>query len=143
MHQDHRCISDLTWNTFRNHLILEYEIPKYDGDLSSPNLYLPVSREVADLKVKTILRCFGSQRSRHWFTEDLFMAMLRLRGMEANSPTQLAEAFACRKLTVDVGAVMAQTERSQTERSPAERAQVHAHRPVRFVGDRDRDDLTG
>ena len=121
-HQDHRFVCELTWNTFRDNMILEYEIPKYDGELSSPNLYLPISRDVADRKVETILRCFGSQRSRHWFTEDLFMAMLRLRGMEANSPTQLAEAFTCRKLTIDVGASRAQAESGGA-------------RPVRLVAD--------
>ena len=101
-HQDHRFVCELTWNTFRNNLILEYEIPKYDGDLSSPNLFVPISQEVAERKVETILRCFETQRERHWFTEDLFMAMMRLRGMEANSPTRLAEAFTCRKLVLDM-----------------------------------------
>ena len=124
-HQDHRFVCELTWNTFRDNMILEYEIPKYDGELSSPNLYLPISREVAERKVRTILGCFESQRSRHWFTEDLFMAMLRLRGMEANSPTQLAEAFTCRKLTLDVGATTVQAQRSP----------VRTHRPVRLVSD--------
>ena len=79
-HQDHRFVCELTWNTFRNNLILEYEIPKYDGDLSSPNLFVPISQELAERKIETILRCFETQRERHWFTEDVFMAMLRLRG---------------------------------------------------------------
>ena len=86
-HQDHRFVCELTWSTFRDNLILEYEIPKYDGDLSSPNVFVPISREVAEQKVESILRCFDSQRHRRWFTADLFLAMMRLRGMEANSPT--------------------------------------------------------
>ena len=107
-HQDHRFVCELTWNTFRNNLILEYEIPKYDGDLSSPNMFVPISQELADRKVETILRVFETQRERHWFTEDLFMAMMRLRGMEANSPTRLAEAFTCRKLVLDMIGATAQ-----------------------------------
>ena len=103
-HQDHRFVCELTWNTFRDNLILEYEIPKYDGDLSSPNLFVPIAQEMAERKVETILRCFESQRQRRWFTDDLFMAMMRLRGMEANSPSQLAEAFTCRKSVMDLGA---------------------------------------
>jgi len=101
-HQDHRHICELTWNTFRDNLILEYEIPKYDGELPAPNLYVPISEEVARRKVETLLRCFQTQRERPWFTDDLFMALLRLRGMEANSPSRFAEAFTCRKLVVDV-----------------------------------------
>ena len=108
-HQDHRFVCELTWNTFRNHLILEYEVPKYDGDLSSPNLFVPISREAAQRKVDTILRCFETQRARHWFTEDMFMAMLRLRGMEANSPTDLAEAFTCRKVVLEMSRPAAQS----------------------------------
>jgi len=103
-HQDHRFVCELTWNTFRDNLIFEYEIPKYDGDLSSPNLFVPISPDVAERKIETILRCFVTQRARHWFTEDLFMAIMRLRGMEANSPTQLAEAFTCRKLMLGMTA---------------------------------------
>ena len=113
-HQDHRFVCELTWNTFRNNLILEYEIPKYDGDLSSPNLFVPISQEVAERKVETILRCFETQRECHWFTEDLFMALLRLRGMEANSPTRLAEAFTCRKQVLDMSGAS-----SQPHRDPA------------------------
>jgi LmbE family N-acetylglucosaminyl deacetylase len=99
-HQDHRLISDLTWNTFRNHLILEYEIPKYDGDLGSPNLFLPLDAATLARKVEYLQRCFNSQRSKHWFTDDLFYALPRLRGMEANAPNHYAEAFYCRKLTL-------------------------------------------
>jgi len=96
-HQDHRLVSDLTWNTFRDHLILEYEIPKYDGDLGQPNLFVPLSEPVCSTKVRNILENFRSQRENRWFDEQTFMAILRLRGMEANSPTRYAEAFFCRK----------------------------------------------
>ena len=118
-HQDHRFVCELTWNTFRNNLILEYEVPKYDGDLSSPNLFVPITREAAQRKVDTILRCFETQRARHWFTEDLFMAMLRLRGMEANSPTLLAEAFTCRKLVLEMSRADARSngDRARVRRS--------------------------
>jgi len=101
-HQDHRFVCELTWNTFRNNLILEYEIPKYDGDLLSPNLFVPITEEEAQRKVDAIMSTFVTQRTRHWFTEDLFMAMMRLRGMEANSPTRFAEAFTCRKAVLDL-----------------------------------------
>jgi LmbE family N-acetylglucosaminyl deacetylase len=96
-HQDHRLISDLTWNTFRNHLILEYEIPKYDGDLGQPNFFVPLDEAVCARKAKHLLESFVSQRNKHWFDEQTFSAILRLRGMEANSPTRYAEAFYCRK----------------------------------------------
>lgn len=100
-HQDHRLISDLTWNTYRNHLILEYEIPKYDGDLATPNVYIPVSREVGRRKVAGLLRHFQTQSNKHWFTQDTFWALLRLRGLECASPTMYAEAFHSRKLTLN------------------------------------------
>ncbi|MBN1559408.1 PIG-L family deacetylase [candidate division KSB1 bacterium] len=98
LHQDHRLVSELTWNTFRNHLVLEYEIPKYDGDMGSPNVFFHVNREQGDQKIELLMTAFASQRSKHWFTEDLFRSMLRIRGMESNSPSTLAEAFYCRKL---------------------------------------------
>jgi LmbE family N-acetylglucosaminyl deacetylase len=100
LHQDHRLVCELTWNTFRDHLIVEYEVPKYDGDLGAPNLFMHVDEESARRKVELLLTLFGSQRDRRWFTEDLFMAMMRLRGMESNSPSRLAEAFYARKLVV-------------------------------------------
>ena len=115
-HQDHRFVCDLTWNTFRDNLILEYEIPKYDGDLSAPNLFVPIAQEVAERKIETILRVFETQRHRRWFTDDLFMAMMRLRGMEANSPTRLAEAFTCRKSIVDLGATAARPDAARSTR---------------------------
>jgi LmbE family N-acetylglucosaminyl deacetylase len=97
-HQDHRLISELTWNTFRNHLILEYEIPKYDGDLGQPSLFLPVAYEVCEQKVRYLMDAFESQRSKSWFQPETFLALMRLRGMECNAPSGYAEAFYCRKL---------------------------------------------
>lgn len=93
LHQDHRVVCELTWNTFRNHSILEYEIPKYDGDLGQPNVFVPLEAMQVEEKVKILMECFGSQRSRQWFSEDTFYATLRLRGIEANSATKYAEAF--------------------------------------------------
>jgi LmbE family N-acetylglucosaminyl deacetylase len=100
LHQDHRVVCELTWNTFRNHLILEYEVPKYDGDLGSPNFFVPLTRAIARRKIDTILSHFATQRTRHWFTDDLFQAVMRVRGMESNADEGLAEAFYCRKLVV-------------------------------------------
>lgn len=100
LHQDHRLVAELTWNTFRDHLILEYEIPKYDADLGQPNVYVPLAETIVERKISLLLDHFASQRSRHWFTDDLFRSVMRLRGMEANSPTRFAEAFRCRKLTL-------------------------------------------
>jgi LmbE family N-acetylglucosaminyl deacetylase len=98
LHQDHRLVAELTWNTFRNHLILEFEIPKYDADLGSPSVFVPLREEIVRWKVELLLEQFGSQRSKHWFTDDLFLGLMRLRGMECNSPTGYAEAFRCRKV---------------------------------------------
>jgi len=97
LHQDHRLVSDLTWNTWRDHLILEYEIPKYDGDLGSPNLFCPLTRHQVDRKVALVLEHFPSQAGKHWFTPDLLRALPRLRGMECVAPEGLAEGFHCRK----------------------------------------------
>jgi len=99
LHQDHRCISELTWNTFRNHLILEYEIPKYDGDWGSPNFFVQLDKATCARKIDNLFGHFKSQLERPWFTSDLFYAILRLRGIESNAPDQFAEAFYCRKLT--------------------------------------------
>ena len=100
LHQDHRLISELTWNTFRHHLILEYEIPKYDGDLGTPNVFLPLDESLCRRKLETILTCFRSQKDKRWFSEDVFRSLLRLRGLECNAPDNYAEAFYCRKLLV-------------------------------------------
>jgi LmbE family N-acetylglucosaminyl deacetylase len=100
LHQDHRLISELTWNTFRDHLVLEYEIPKYDGDLGTPNVFVPLPESVCREKIDTILTSFASQAGKHWFTEEIFRSLLRLRGMECNAASNYAEAFHCRKLLV-------------------------------------------
>jgi len=99
-HQDHRQISELTWNTFRDHFILEYEIPKYDGDMGQPSVFMPVEKEVADRKVGHLMDAFPSQRSKRWFEESTFLSLMRLRGMECNAPSGYAEAFHCRKLVL-------------------------------------------
>lgn len=96
-HQDHRLICELTWNTWRNHLILEYEVPKWDGDMGRPNFYVPLTKETAITKVDLIMNCFGTQGHRHWFTSDLFYSLMRIRGMEARAPENYAEAFYGRK----------------------------------------------
>ncbi len=100
LHQDHRVVSELTYNTFRDHLVWEYEIPKYDGDLGNPNLFSPLSEEMARRKVAALLENFPSQRSHRWFAADTFLAMLRLRGIGCNAPAGFAEAFYCRKCVV-------------------------------------------
>ena len=100
LHQDHRLISELTWNTFRDHLILEYEIPKYDGELGSPNVFVHLDEDVIGTKINVILECFKSQVCNHWFSEALFKSILRLRGIECNAPEGFAEAFYCRKIVI-------------------------------------------
>jgi LmbE family N-acetylglucosaminyl deacetylase len=92
-HQDHRLVSNLTWNTFRDHLVLEYEVPKYDGDLGRPNFFVEIGRDLADTKIRHLMQCFGTQRSKSWFTEDTFRAMLTLRGVECRARDGYAEAF--------------------------------------------------
>lgn len=99
-HQDHRLLSQLTWNTFRNHLILEYEIPKYDGDLGRPGVFLPLAKELCERKVQGLMKAFATQRPKHWFDPETFLALMRLRGMECAAPSGYAEAFYCRKLVV-------------------------------------------
>lgn len=96
-HQDHRTISDLTWNTFRDHLILEYEIPKYDGDLGQPNFFVPISKAHCRKKLTWLRDGFPSQKPHRWFTDETFLGLMRLRGIECNSPSGYAEAFHCRK----------------------------------------------
>ena len=97
-HQDHRVVSELTWNTWRNNLILEYEIPKYDGDLGSPNAFSHLSEAITERKISLVLEHYGSQQDKHWLTKDLLHAMTRVRGMESVAPDRLAEGFYCRKL---------------------------------------------
>ena len=99
-HQDHRLVSDLTWNTWRNHLILEYEVPKYDGDLGAPSVFAPLAPAVLERKIDLILTHFRSQEGKHWLTRDLLRAAARIRGMECAAQEQLAEAFYARKMVV-------------------------------------------
>ena len=98
LHQDHRLVCELTWNTFRDHLILEYEIPKYDADLRSPNFFVPLSDAQARKKVNNLMRYFTTQRNKRWFREELFYGLMWLRSTEAASPTPCSEAFYCRKI---------------------------------------------
>ncbi len=100
LHQDHRVVNELTWNTFRNHTILEYEIPKYDGDISQPNVFVPLEERICLRKTEAILRGFPSQAGKSWFTKDLFLSVMRIRGMECSAPERHAEAFHCRKLVL-------------------------------------------
>ncbi len=100
LHQDHRKINELTWNTFRNHLILEYEIPKYDGDLGQPNFFSQLEQKYVDRKMDILLNSFSSQAGKHWFDKETFLAIMRLRGMESAASEKYAEAFFARKLVV-------------------------------------------
>jgi LmbE family N-acetylglucosaminyl deacetylase len=97
LHQDHHLVWELTWNTFRDHFILEHEIPKYDGDLLSPNFFVPLSETHARKKVKNLMRYFTTQHNKQWFSEDLFYGLMRLRATEVGSAARYAEAFYCRK----------------------------------------------
>lgn len=100
LHQDHRLLSELTWNTWRNHLILEYEVAKYDADLRSPNFFIPINAEQCLRKCELLMRRFTTQRAKHWFDPELFKGLMRLRGMECRSPSLYAEAFYARKIVV-------------------------------------------
>lgn len=98
LHQDHRMACELTWNTFRSHMILEYEIPKYDADLRSPNYFVPLTDKQAKKKVTALMKFFGTQKNKHWFSEDLFEGLMRLRAIEVASPLRYAEGFHCQKI---------------------------------------------
>jgi len=100
-HQDHRLISELTWNTFRNHLILEYEIPKYDGDMGRPSVFVPLAKSICECKADLLCEAFESQRTKRWFDRETFLGVMRLRGMEVNSESGYAEAFYGRKVVID------------------------------------------
>jgi len=102
-HQDHRVLSDLAWNTFRDHLVLEYEVPKYDGDLGTPNCFAPLDRRICDRKIRYVQKAFGTQRSKHWFDAETFRGLMRLRGMECRAPQGYAEAFYGRKVVMEIG----------------------------------------
>ena len=97
-HQDHRLVSELTWNTWRNHLVLEYEVPKYDGDFGSPSVFAPLTAAVVDRKIDLVLAHFQTQSTKHWLAGDLLRAVARIRGMECVAPEQVAEAFYSRKV---------------------------------------------
>jgi len=99
-HQDHRLICELTWNTFRDHLILEYEIPKFDGDLGRPSVFVPLQSDLCQKKTRYLIDTFQSQHAKRWFREDTFLSLMRLRGMECNAPSGYAEAFYCRKIVL-------------------------------------------
>jgi LmbE family N-acetylglucosaminyl deacetylase len=99
-HQDHRMVAELTWNTYRDHVIFEYEIPKYEGDLGTPNLYLPLTEAVARRKIDLVVRSYPSQAGKRWFRPETFEAVLRLRGIECNAPDGFAEAFHATKLVI-------------------------------------------
>ena len=100
LHQDHRLISELTWNTFRDHLILEYEIIKYDGDLGTPNIFVHLDENICRKKINIVMDCFKSQDNREWFTPDAFFSILRIRGIESKAPESYAEGFYCRKAVI-------------------------------------------
>lgn len=97
-HQDHRVVSNLTWNTFRDHFIFEYEVPKYDGDLKTPNWYVLLQESQVNRKISNLLKVFQTQRPKPWFDEETFRSILRIRGIESRSPSKYAEAFYCRKI---------------------------------------------
>jgi LmbE family N-acetylglucosaminyl deacetylase len=102
-HQDHRLLSELTWNTFRNHMILEYEIPKYDGDMGRPNFYVPLDIQIVEAKIDYLFDAFQTQQGKKWFDRDTFRGLMRLRGMESNAQSGYAEAFHCRKVVLQPG----------------------------------------
>ena len=99
-HQDHRLVAEMTWQTWRDHLILEYEIPKYEGDLGQPNVFAPIPGPLVERKLRHLARHFGSQRSKDWFHDATFRALMHLRGVECRSPSGFAEAFHCRKSVI-------------------------------------------
>jgi LmbE family N-acetylglucosaminyl deacetylase len=102
LHQDHRLVNELTWNTFRDHLILEYEIPKWDGDFGQPNTFVPLDEEICARKCEILLDAYPTQAGKPWFTADLFRAVARIRGMECRAPGKLAEAFYARKISLRI-----------------------------------------
>lgn len=105
-HQDHRMVSELTWNTFRSHLVLEYEIPKYDGGLGSPNVFVPIGPEARNRKIDILMEEFATQRSKRWFTRETFEGLMRIRGIESPDDTGWAEAFYGRKMVLKVSGAL-------------------------------------
>lgn len=102
LHQDHRVVCELTWNTFRNHTILEYEIPKYDGDLAQPNVFVPLSDRIRRRKIRLLMSAFPSQAGKPWYTPETFDGLMRIRGIECAAPAGYAEAFHGRKTVVSL-----------------------------------------
>jgi len=119
MHQDHQLVAELTWNNFRKHLILEYEIPKYEGDLGAPNVFMPLSGEACGFKVDTVIDCFVSQHGRPWFTRDALWSLLRLRGLECHSPSRYAEGLYCRKAILAAAPVSGEGDAARAAASEA------------------------
>lgn len=103
LHQDHRTVGELTWNTFRDHMILEYEIPKYDGGLGSPSVFVALPTATVRRKTQLLMKVFKTQHGKHWFTPETFQALMRLRGVECNARDGYAEAFYSRKLVLGAG----------------------------------------
>jgi len=101
-HQDHRIVNEMVWSTFRDHLVLEYEIPKWDGGLGQPNLYIPVDERQVLAKADALLEAYPSQAGKDWFKRDVFVALMRMRGLECRSPSGYAEAFHARKIRLNV-----------------------------------------
>jgi LmbE family N-acetylglucosaminyl deacetylase len=101
LHQDHRVVAELTWNTFRNHLILEYEIPKYEGDLTTPSAYVALTRAQVERKISILWGCYATQRAKRWFTDDTFRGMMRLRGLESGGESGWAEGFHVSKFLLE------------------------------------------
>jgi LmbE family N-acetylglucosaminyl deacetylase len=101
-HQDHRVVSEITWNLFRDHQVFEYEIPKYDGDLGRPNAFVPLTEKLVNRKIAAILDSFESQKHKHWFNEETFRSLMRLRGLESGRQNEYAEAYYCRKLSISI-----------------------------------------
>ncbi len=100
-HQDHRLVGELTWQTFRDHLVLEYEIPKFDGELSQPTVYVELPAWAAEDKARLLVEGFPTQQSRHWFNAETFASLARLRGVECRAESGFAEGFVCRKMVLD------------------------------------------
>ena len=121
-HQDHRLVGEVTWQTFRDHLIWEYEIPKYEGDLLTPQLYVPLPSSVSRQKIDRVGRIFASQQGKPWFRPEFLEALMRLRGLECRADDGLAEAFYCRKLTCDLGSRGASPARPKARRETPTRA---------------------
>ena len=115
-HQDHRLVSDITWQTFRDHMIWEYEIPKFDGDLVTPNMYVPLSSALAQRKINLIMRAFSSQHAKPWFKAENLEAMMRLRGLESRAASGYAEGFHCRKLVGEINDVMPNASRREVRK---------------------------